>query len=365
MNETPFHIRIKKLREQRGLTKVDVAKGIGISATAYHYYEIGRHRPASIEIYGHIAKVLGCELSYLTFDDERFSQMEEQTKENMSTSEDAPVVAMTTFGQKLRSLRESKGMSRDEVADLAGIAHSTYGKYESDSNLPLRNEAYDKLAEVLDCEVSYLKEGAVQAHRALNNPKKEFGRRIRAARENIGMELRELAGKVGIPSSTMNKYEMGYNRPKDIRLYDTLADILRVDAKIFKELDPRCGEYNGSAEKPETPEETGWETVSGVYADENLPEHMPLTDKATDVSGSDETMERGLQPDKDKEDQHDATSESEIPTAHTALRPAELMYEIMQLTARLSALLAGNRLTRKEKDIIKASLDMAYQEGIE
>ncbi len=359
MNETPFHIRIKKLREQKGLTKVDVAKGVGISATAYHYYEIGRHRPASIEIYWHIAKVLGCELSYLTFDDERISQME-QNKENMAATEDAPAVSLITFGQKLKRLRESKGMARNQVADLAGIAHSTYGKYECDNNLPLHEAAYDRLAEVLGCEVSYLKDGAREALMALHDSKKEFGRRIRSAREAIGIGLTEFADKVGIPGSTMSNYETGYSRPKDVRIYDILADALNVDAGIFKELDPRFALHD---ESDVNASENGWETISGVYADDDLPELKPLKDKAAENSKPTAAAENGIKTGLIKEDKQEDAFDPETKTDPT-LRPADLMYEIMKLTSRLSALLAGNRLTREEKDIIKASLDMAYQEGI-
>lgn len=362
MNEGRFHDRLRELREKKGIAKTDVARAAGISSTAYYFYEIGKHRPSSIETYGLIAKALGCEISYLTFDDERFSQMGEQTTGDMTITGDGPADTEMTFGQKLKSLRERKGMSRNEVADLAGIAHSTYGKYECDSNLPLRGESYDKLARVLDCEVSYLKEGAEQAYKALYSPRKEFGRRIRSARENIGMELRELADRIGIPSSTIYKYEIGCNRPKDIGVYDMLAEVLHVDPRIFKELDPRCDVYSGSDGKTV---DIGWETVSGVYADDNLTQHKPMTNEEAEVPRSGLETESDISPDLVKEDRQGERVDPETTTIDQDLRPADLFYEIIQLTSRLSALLAGKRLTRKEKDIIKTSLDMAYREGIE
>lgn len=361
MNETPFHIRIKQLREKRELSKADVAKGIGISTTAYYFYEIGKHRPSSIELYRHIASVLGCEVSYLTFDDKRFSQMKEKTVEDMIINGDSPDDTMMTFGQKLRRLRERKGMSRDEVADLAAIAHSSYGKYETDTNLPLHEDSYDRLAEVLGCDVSYLKDGAKEALMAHHDSKKEFGRRIRSARESVGISISELAGKVGIPVSTLSKYELGYNRPMDVGFYDILAGALGVDSKIFKELDPRCVSDSGYAE---TPAEAVWETISGVYPDDELPELKPLTENVSEETDSGKTAESDIQPVPSKEDKEEVPHDPET-TADATLRPADLMHEIMKITSRLSALLAGNRLTREEKDIIKASLDMAYKEGIE
>ena len=52
---------------------------------------------------------------------------------------------MTTTGQRLRMLRESRGQSQDEIAKLIGVGRTTYLKYESGENKPTR-----KLKELSD-----------------------------------------------------------------------------------------------------------------------------------------------------------------------------------------------------------------------
>lgn len=61
-----------------------------------------------------------------------------------------------TFGQKLRSLRVTKGLTQQEMADLLGISRATYGFYERDKWKPAGIEKYRKMADILGCKLSYL-----------------------------------------------------------------------------------------------------------------------------------------------------------------------------------------------------------------
>ena len=45
---------------------------------------------------------------------------------------------MTITGQRLRSLREQRGQSQEEIAKLIGVGRTTYLKYESGENKPTR-----------------------------------------------------------------------------------------------------------------------------------------------------------------------------------------------------------------------------------
>jgi repressor LexA len=52
---------------------------------------------------------------------------------------------MTTTGQRLRTLREQRGQSQEDIAKLIGVGRTTYLKYESNENKPTR-----KLKELSD-----------------------------------------------------------------------------------------------------------------------------------------------------------------------------------------------------------------------
>lgn len=60
------------------------------------------------------------------------------------------------LGQKLKQLRQDKGLTQEQVCKAAGITRRTYYNYEQGDKYPRRGETYDKLAEILGCDVRYL-----------------------------------------------------------------------------------------------------------------------------------------------------------------------------------------------------------------
>lgn len=56
---------------------------------------------------------------------------------------------------RLKSLREAKDMSQEQLGRIAGLSHSVIAKSENGKNLP-RSDALDKLAGALDCTIDYL-----------------------------------------------------------------------------------------------------------------------------------------------------------------------------------------------------------------
>jgi len=55
---------------------------------------------------------------------------------------------------RLKALREAKGLSQEQLAKLAGLSHSLIAKSEHGKNLP-RSDTLDKLAQALDCTIDY------------------------------------------------------------------------------------------------------------------------------------------------------------------------------------------------------------------
>lgn len=56
---------------------------------------------------------------------------------------------------RLKALREAKGLSQEQLGQKAGLHHSIITKSEKGKNLP-RSDALDKLALALDCTMDYL-----------------------------------------------------------------------------------------------------------------------------------------------------------------------------------------------------------------
>lgn len=61
-----------------------------------------------------------------------------------------------TFGEKIKTLRKSKGMSQSELADQIGVTYRTIRGWEVEGRYPKQSNLYQKLANVFQCDVSYL-----------------------------------------------------------------------------------------------------------------------------------------------------------------------------------------------------------------
>ncbi len=60
-----------------------------------------------------------------------------------------------TFGEKVRSLRKEKKMSQQELASMVGVSYRTIRSWEVEGRFPKQNVLYQKLADALQCDVSY------------------------------------------------------------------------------------------------------------------------------------------------------------------------------------------------------------------
>lgn len=61
-----------------------------------------------------------------------------------------------TFGEKLRTLRKTKDMSQTQLAQVIGVSLRTVGGWEKEGRYPKQHELYQKLADTLGCDISYL-----------------------------------------------------------------------------------------------------------------------------------------------------------------------------------------------------------------
>ena len=61
-----------------------------------------------------------------------------------------------TFGEKVKTLRKTKDMSQTQLAQAIGVSSRTVGGWEKEGRYPKQHELYQKLADTLGCDVSYL-----------------------------------------------------------------------------------------------------------------------------------------------------------------------------------------------------------------
>lgn len=61
-----------------------------------------------------------------------------------------------TFGEKVKALREEKGMSQDALAKEIGVTGRSVRNWELKNLVPRNGVVYEKLAKALGCETAYL-----------------------------------------------------------------------------------------------------------------------------------------------------------------------------------------------------------------
>ena len=62
-----------------------------------------------------------------------------------------------TFGEKIKTLRNEKGWSQDELAKKLGVNRRAISCYEHGTSYPRTMERYQQLAELFGVEVNYLR----------------------------------------------------------------------------------------------------------------------------------------------------------------------------------------------------------------
>lgn len=61
-----------------------------------------------------------------------------------------------TFGEKVQNLRKAKNMSQTQLADAIGVSLRTVRGWEIEGRYPKQHDFYQRLSDVLGCDVSYL-----------------------------------------------------------------------------------------------------------------------------------------------------------------------------------------------------------------
>lgn len=61
-----------------------------------------------------------------------------------------------TFGEKVKTLRKTQNMNQTQLADTIGVSLRTIRGWEIEGRYPKQHDLYQKLADALGCDISYL-----------------------------------------------------------------------------------------------------------------------------------------------------------------------------------------------------------------
>lgn len=191
--------RIRSFRRERGLTLGQLAEKAGISASYLSTIERGLKKP-SIPALKQISDALHVSPALLVRSaDEKFT------------------------GEKLRFLREGRGLTVAELAELSDLPATQIEKFENSAALP-DHDQLDRLASALNLTVSCFVEE--------NYYKTNIGSRLKKLRESQGLSVAALAAKARVSPGLVSQIEGNYTIPS-LDTLEKISEIMGITLHYF------------------------------------------------------------------------------------------------------------------------------------
>ncbi|WLD28620.1 helix-turn-helix protein [Clostridioides difficile] len=137
---------------------------------------------------------------------------------------------MSVLSDRLKLLREEKGVMQKEIANYLNITTSAYGFYEQGKRTPTP-EMLSSLAEYFGTTVDYLigrydnKASSISSKTSCSNIL--FQKRLKELRAEKNMTQEDVANKLNLTKSAYGYYEQGKTVP-DAYMLSSLAEIFNV-----------------------------------------------------------------------------------------------------------------------------------------
>ncbi len=191
--------RIRTFRRERGLTLGQLADKSGISASYLSTIERGLKKP-SIPSLKQISEALHVSPALLVHsEEEKFT------------------------GEKLRLLREGRGLNREELAEISDLPLSQIEKFENGDAVP-DYEQLDMLAGALNLTIGCFVEE--------NYYKTNIGSRLKQIRESKELSIASLAAKAEVSPGLISQIEGNYTIPS-LDTLEKFADVMEITLHYF------------------------------------------------------------------------------------------------------------------------------------
>ena len=143
-----FHEKLKMLRKKQGFTQKEVARLLGTVQGVYSKWERGVYEP-NYENLSMLACIFDVSIDFLLSDYIEFS------KDKYLRMQESYLIISNVFPQRLKELRQKKGLTQQEIADLVHVNRVTYTNWENGKREP-NFEIVIKLADLLEVSVDWL-----------------------------------------------------------------------------------------------------------------------------------------------------------------------------------------------------------------
>lgn len=183
--------RITELRKACDMSQKELGEKLGLSASAIGMYEQGRREPGNAMLIA-MENLFGVTVDYLLG--------------VTDSTENAPELSVARkFGNRLRDLRVSEGITQLQMAVNLDTSKSNISKYEAGTVEP-GMEKINEIARFFKVTTDYLFGMETGGNTML-------GKRINELRKSSGMTQEELGKKVGVVKSTISLWENDLSEP--------------------------------------------------------------------------------------------------------------------------------------------------------
>jgi len=211
--------RIRILREDRGISQVELAERIGVSKQNMYKYENDIITNIPSDKIESMAKVLNVSPGYIMGWEDDKDKISDISATNANES---------MIGNRLKQLRESKGYNMRQMAAALNLPYTTYVNYEKGEREP-NSEQLILFSKYFDVSIDYII-GITNDIKSCELPstdefKVSIGTQIKRRREELGMTQPVLASLVGVSKGSIGNYESGISSPNEpilIKLFEAL-----------------------------------------------------------------------------------------------------------------------------------------------
>jgi transcriptional regulator with XRE-family HTH domain len=131
---------------------------------------------------------------------------------------------IVNFAQRLRELREKRGITQEMLSEALGIARASIAGYETKLRIP-RQKTLRDIAEYFDVTIDYLLGYDEDATEDIEPT--GFPQRLKATRESKGWTQKKVADAIGISQQFYGRFEKGTGEP-NIKSLSRLSEVLAV-----------------------------------------------------------------------------------------------------------------------------------------
>ena len=108
-----------------------------------------------------------------------------------------------TFGEKIRELRENKGLSQTELGRAVGASLRAVRSWETEGRYPKKHDIYEKLADTLGCDITYL---MTDQAAFVTQAEENFGYRGRKGAQKLVKEINGLFAGGELAEEDMDRF---------------------------------------------------------------------------------------------------------------------------------------------------------------